>query len=129
MTARQSGTAADNGSDDNLVDHGRGQFSLVGCVGLSNAGRLSVNGSQKFLGHESITINLARAECASTVGLALLLEWSSWCGSNGMQLTYELPEADLLAIIEANNVSDMLPISSEPACNHFSPDGNFMQRS
>jgi ABC-type transporter Mla MlaB component len=107
-----------------LIDHGDGDFSLQGRVGLSNVGRLLASGRQQFSEHGSITINLTKADCASTVALALLLEWLSWCASRNIELAYEKPRADLLAVIEANDVAHVLPLLPVPDRNVFAPAGN-----
>ena len=124
MTSRQLSKVADSESHEILIDHGDGDFSLQGRAGLSNVGRLLASGRQRFSEYGSITINLAKADCASTVGLALLLEWLSWCASRNIELAYEKPQADLLAVIEANDVAHVLPISPLPDRNVFAPAGN-----
>lgn len=124
MSSRPRSDAADSEAHEILIDHGNGDFSLQGRADLSNVGSLLISGRRQFSGHESITVNLAEADCASTVGLALLLEWLSWCEARNMELEYEKPQADLLAIIAANDVAHLLPISPPPARNVFAPAGN-----
>ncbi len=124
MSSHQPGGVADPEAHEILIDHGDGEFSLQGRADLGNVGRLLVSGRRQFSGHGSITINLAEADCASTVGVALLLEWLSWCASKNVELEYRNPRADLLAVIAANDVTHVLPLSPAPERNVSAPAGN-----
>ncbi len=96
---------------DGLKDHGDGRYSLSGHSDHNNIGRLLVNGQQQFIGHKEITINIAEADYANTAGLALLMEWSTWCQANDVNLVYEDPQAKFIEIVDVNNVEQILSFS------------------
>ncbi len=102
---------ADSQLDVGLNYHGHGNFSLSNRVDFSNVGRLLVNGQQQFIGHKDITIDVAEADCANTAGLALLMEWSTWCQSNDIKLVYKRPHHSLLEIVKIDDVEQMLSFS------------------
>ena len=91
--------------------HGHGNFSLSSRADFSNVGRLLVNGQEQFIGHKEITIDVADADCANTAGLALLIEWTTWCQSKGIKLVYEKPQDNLLEIVRVNDVEQVLSFS------------------
>jgi len=91
--------------------HGHGNFSLSGRADFSNVGRLLVNGQQQFIDHKVIAVDLAEADCANTAGLALLMEWSTWCQSTDIKLVYKRPHHSLLEMVRIGDVEQMLPFS------------------
>ncbi len=91
--------------------HGHGNFSLSGRADFSNVGRLLVNGQQQFIDHKVIAVDVAEADCANTAGLALLMEWSTWCQSNDIKLVYKKPHHSLHEIVRINDVEQMLSFS------------------
>ncbi len=97
--------------DVGLNYHGHGNFSLSSRADFSNVGRLLVNGQEQFIGHKEITIDVADADCANTAGLALLIEWTTWCQSKGIKLVYEKPQDNLLEIVRVNDVEQVLSFS------------------
>lgn len=90
---------------------GHGRFSLNGRADVANVGQLLVEGRDEFIGLEDITIDLDQADCCNTAGLALLMEWSTWCQSQGISLKYDRPREDLLEIVRINDVEEVLPFS------------------
>ena len=102
---------ADSKLDVGLNNHGHGNFSLSGRADLTNIGPLLANGQQQFIGHKEITIDVADADCANTAGLALLIEWSTWCQSNRIKLLYKKPQDNLLEIVKINDVEQVLSFS------------------
>jgi ABC-type transporter Mla MlaB component len=92
-----------------LDDDGGGRFSLVGSASFHNIGSLLFVGQSMFSSHDEITLDLADARFASTAGLALLMEWSYWCGSKGISLVFERPQDSLIELLRANDVQEILP--------------------
>ena len=97
--------------DVGLNYHGHGNFSLSSRADFSNVGRLLVNGQEQFIGHKEITIDVSGADCANTAGLALLIEWTTWCQSKGIKLVYEKPQDNLLEIVRVNDFEQVLSFS------------------
>ncbi len=97
--------------DVGLNYHGHGNFSLSSRADFSNVGRLLVNGQEQFIGHKEIAVDVAVADCANTAGLALLMEWTTWCQSNGIKLVYKRPQPTLLEIVRVNDVEQVLSFS------------------
>ena len=62
---------------------------------------------------ERVTIDLSLADVASTAGLAVLLEWVSWCDSRDIPVVYESVQPDVLAVAKLNGVELMLPVAAE----------------
>ena len=87
---------------------GHGRFSLLGRTDMANVGRLLTDGRDQFIKLDEITIDLEQVDCCNTAGLALLLEWSSWCGSHGIKLKYDKPREELLKIVRINDVEEVL---------------------
>ncbi len=102
---------ADAKLDVGLNYHGHGNFSLSNRVDFSNVGRLLVNGQQQFIDHKVLAVDVVEADCANTAGLALLMEWSTWCQSNGIKLAYKRPQHNLLQIVRINDIEQMLSFS------------------
>ncbi len=102
---------ADSKLNVGLNYHGNGNFSLSGRADFSNVGRLLVNGQQQFIDHKVLAVDVAEADCANTAGLALLIEWSTWCQSNRIKLLYKKPQDKLLEIVKINDVEQMLSFS------------------
>lgn len=100
-------------SDCNIMDGaltklGNGCFRLRGRLDLACAGRVLVAGQKLMRGHEDICIDLQQADCANTAGLALLVEWSTWCAAQGRTLRYRHPADKLLDLIAVNGVGELL---------------------
>ncbi len=94
-----------------LVDRGQGSFALRGRLDLSSIGEILVAGQNQCENHEDISIDLTEAECASTAGLALLMEWSTWSVAHGKKLVYKNAASNLLELIEVNGVHKLLQVS------------------
>ena len=94
-----------------LTDLGEGRFILHGRVDFSNAGDALFTGQSHFNDHANITIDLGQADCASTAGLALLLEWSTWSNANGKRLSYGNAPRGLIDLVELNGVKQLLQMS------------------
>ena len=92
-----------------LEDLGHGRFSLFGRADVTNVGRLLAEGRDQFIGLDDISVDLESADCGNTAGLALLIEWSTWCQSCGIKLMYRRPPEDLLEIVRINDVEEVLP--------------------
>ena len=103
---------------------GHGRFSLYGHADVTNVGRLLADGREQFIGLDEITVDLELADCCNTAGLALLMEWSTWCQSCGIKLTYEKPHEDLLEIVRINDVEEVLPFAQLATSNLFRATGN-----
>ncbi len=102
---------ADSKLNVGLNYQGHGNFSLSGRADFSNVGRLLANGEEQFIDHKVITVDLVEVDCANSAGLALLMEWSTWCQSNGIKLVYKRPQHTLLEIVRINDVEQMLSFS------------------
>ena len=96
-----------------LDDVGGGEFELHGRLDLSNAGKALSEGQSHFDHHDKITVDIAQAECASTVGMALLLEWSTWSSNNGKRLSYKNAPTNFIELARLNDVEDMIDFSRE----------------
>jgi len=95
-----------------LVGLGAGRFELSGQLDLSNVGQALFAGQDSFAQHDDISIDLAGANCASTAGMALLLEWSTWCSANGKQLVYAKVPGRLVDLARLNDVEHLLQLST-----------------
>lgn len=94
--------------------HGGGRFSLVGIIDFDNAGQIMADGHRLFLGHNNIVVETSSAEVSSTAGLAVMMEWASWCDDRDVVLAYEGFHSSALAVAELNGVAPMLPIAVTP---------------
>ncbi len=95
-----------------LVELGPGRFRLSGRLDLSNVGEALVTGQNMFDDHDKISINLAAANCASTAGMALLLEWVTWCRAARKQIVYEEASGRLVDLARLNDVEQFLHFSA-----------------
>jgi len=93
-----------------LTELSGGTFVFQGRVDLSNAGYALDAGKKDFKRHLDIMIDIEHADCASTVGMALLLEWSTWSGANGKRLSYHNASKRLVELVKLNDVEDLLLI-------------------
>jgi len=91
-----------------LTSLGNGRFELNGQLDVSNVGMALFGGQNEFAQHDTISINLAGANCASTAGMALLLEWSTWCKHNEKQLLYTAVPSRLVDLARLNDVQQLL---------------------
>lgn len=96
-----------------LEHQGGGSFTLAGRTDFANVGSLLTDGQKQFTGLKKITIDLRDADCASTAGLALLLEWSTWCQARAIKLYYENPRRNLHAIVKVNDLEQVLSLSGQ----------------
>ena len=94
-----------------LENLGSGRFSLYGHADFTNVARLLADGREQFIGLDDISVNLEMADCCNTAGLALLLEWSTWCNLYGIRLIYIRPQNCLLDIVRINDVEQVLSFS------------------
>lgn len=94
-----------------LTGLGDGRFVLRGRIDLSNAGKVLPTGQSHFARYDSITIDLDQADCASTAGVALLLEWSTWSSANGKRLSYINAPDSLIDLVKLNGVEQLLQLS------------------
>ena len=99
-------------TDIEIQYHGDGRFSLLGAVDFDNAGQVMAEGQKLFADHDSVVMDTAAAEMSSTAGLAVMMEWASWCEIRDIELVYEGIHENALAVAELNGVTMMLPISS-----------------
>ena len=95
-----------------LVDLGAGQFELSGELDLSNVGDALLTGQNQFVPYDSISIDLAGASCTNSAGMALLLEWSTWCSARGKQLYYVAVPGRLFDLARLNDVEQLLRMSA-----------------
>ena len=102
-------------ANDHLTDQGNGHYALSGHSNYDNVGPLLAHGRRQFGEHRDISIDLANADCANTAGLALLMEWSTWCQAKRINLVYHNPQSRLLEVVDANNVRQLMPFSPSSA--------------
>ncbi len=102
-------------TDVQILYHGGGQFSLLGGVDFDNAGQVMSEGQKLFADHDSIVVDTSAAEVQSTAGLAVMMEWASWCEIRDKDLAYEGIHSTALAVAELNGVTMMIPISTKAA--------------
>ena len=95
-----------------LENLGRGRFLLYGRADVTNVGRLLADGRDQFIGLDDISVDLEQSDCSNTAGLALLMEWSTWCQSYGIKLMYRRPPEDLLEIVRINDVEEVLSFAN-----------------
>ncbi len=95
-----------------LLNLGAGRFELSGQLDVSNVGDALFTGQNEFVHHDNISIDLAEANCANTAGMALLLEWSTWCGARGKKLAYVEVPARLFELARLNDVEQLLRLSA-----------------
>lgn len=88
-----------------------GFFNLAGRIELDNIGSLLTDGQIQFTGHSTVVIDLSDADCANTAGLALLLEWASWCRAQAIKLQYKNPHTKLHQIVKINDLEQVLSFS------------------
>lgn len=100
-------------TDVEILQHGDGKFSLIGAVDFDNAGQVMAEGQRLFTGHDSIVVDTSAAEVSSTAGLAVLMEWASWCEIRDIEFVYAGIPAKALAVAEMNGVTMMLPIATK----------------
>ena len=99
-------------TDVDIQHRGDGRFSLIGTVDFENAGQVMSEGQRLFSCHGSIIVDTSAANVSSTAGLAVLMEWASWCEIRDIKLVYEGIHAKALAVAELNGVTMMLPVST-----------------
>ena len=99
-------------NDFYLIALGDGAFALSGRFDLSNVGRALTIGQKFFSCHDDISIDLGEADCASTAGIALLLEWSTWSRANGKRISYTNAANRLIALARLNEVEQLIEITS-----------------
>lgn len=100
-------------SNFSFTDLGSGKFELRGRLDTSNVGEALSTGQSHFNHHDKITIDLDQADCASTAGVALLLEWSTWSSANGKRLSYRKAPGSLIDLVKLNGVEQLLEMSSK----------------
>lgn len=93
-----------------LTELSGGAFVFQGRVDLSNVGYALADGKKDFTRHLNIMIDIEQADCASTIGMALLLEWSTWSVANGKRLSYHNASRHLIELVTLNDVEDLLLI-------------------
>ena len=89
------------------------RYRLLGAIDFASAGSIMSDGKRRFMELERVSIDLSLADVASTPGLAVLLEWVSWCDTRGISVVYESVHPDVLAVAKLNGVELMLPVSPE----------------
>lgn len=110
--------------ESSLEHHGDGRYTLSGHSDYKNIGRLLLHGQQQFVDHKDITIDIAEADYANTPGLALLMEWSTWCLAMDINLLYENPPAKFMEVVTVNNVEQILSFSRSTAPELVRATGN-----
>jgi len=95
-----------------LECRGDGHYHLIGSAGFGNAGDLLNEGRRAFADGPAmaITVDLSSADCANSAGLALLLEWSLWCGTKGIELEYSDAAPALIRAAAIHGVGHALPL-------------------
>ena len=97
-------------TDVEILHHGAGRFGLTGTVNFDNAGQVMAEGQRRFARHDDVVVDTSAAEVSNTAGLAVLMEWASWCNIRDIGLRYDGLHANALAVAELNGVTMMLPV-------------------
>lgn len=92
---------------------GHGVFSLSGHTDFNNISHLLSAGKAGFVDHEEVTVDIDDADCANTAGLALLMEWYTWCNQSNIHLVYANPGEKLLELVSINDISQVLAFHSK----------------
>jgi anti-anti-sigma regulatory factor len=92
-----------------IQHHGGGRCCLMGAIDFSNAGQIMADGQRLFVDHNAVVIDISSAEISNSAGLAVMMEWASWCDIREISLVYEGMQASVLAVAELNGVAMMLP--------------------
>ena len=95
-----------------MTDLGDGRFKLEGRLDLSNVGDALSRGQNQFNRHNDITVDLDEADCASTAGLALLLEWATWSITHRKRLEYRNAHGGLTELLDLHDVAHLLRMSA-----------------
>ncbi len=95
----------------NIRSRGDGRFSLVGAVKFENAGQVMAEGQKLFADYDRIIVDTSAAKVSSTAGLAVMMEWASWCDIRDIGIVFEGVHANTIAVAELNGVAMMLPVS------------------
>jgi anti-anti-sigma regulatory factor len=95
-----------------IQHHGGGRFCLMGAIDFDNAGQVMADGQRLFVDHNAVIIDTSSAEVSNSAGLAVLMEWASWCDTRDISLVYEGMQASVLAVAEMNGVTMMLPVGT-----------------
>ena len=95
-----------------LEHRGNGRYCLTGVVDFGNAGQVMANGQRLFADHNEVVVDTSLAEISNSGGLAVLMEWASWCDNRDISLVYESMQPSVLAIAEMNGVAMMLPVGT-----------------
>ena len=81
-----------------IQHHGAGRFSLLGSIDFDNAGQVMADGQRLFSNHTEIAIDASSAEVSSSAGLAVMMEWASWCDIRDISLVYHSVQSGVLAV-------------------------------
>jgi len=111
-------------ADVALKSHGRGNFSMSGSIDFGNVSKLLVDGQAQFAAYKAIKVNLSNADCASTAGLALLLQWSTSCRAIGTNIVYEKAPENLVDLARINDVEQLLCFANQNTGNLLRTTGN-----
>ncbi|MCI0518534.1 MAG: STAS domain-containing protein [Woeseiaceae bacterium] len=95
-----------------LTDLDDGGFRFAGRIDLQNAGAALGEGLQNFKHYRDITVDIGEADFASTVGLALLLEWSTVTSASGRRISFVNGSPILMELLRVNGVRQLLSISN-----------------
>ena len=95
------------------VELGHGVFSLSGHTDFNTIGHLLSAGKTGFVDHEEVTVDIEDADCANTAGLALLMEWHTWCQLANINLVYANPGEKLLELVSINDIAQVLTFHSK----------------
>jgi phospholipid transport system transporter-binding protein len=91
-----------------LINQGAGVFTLTGSLKFSTVDTLLLQGKALADGGHSIVLDLANVSHATSVGLALLLEWQEQAQQRGQQLQIQNAPSALLDIASISNCAAIL---------------------
>ena len=95
-----------------IQQHRGGQFCLIGAIDFDNASQIMADGQRLFIDHNAVVIDTSSAEVSNSAGLAVIMEWASWCEIRDISLVYDGMHASVLAVAEMNGVAMMLPVGT-----------------
>lgn len=98
--------------DIQLEDHGNGQFSLGGHLGLDTAKAALHLSDRIFISPQGASVDLSRVVRTDSAGLAVLIEWVKRANRNGVALAFRNVPRELQALAAISEMDSLLPLEA-----------------
>lgn len=95
-------------NDYELQDLGGGRFALSGAMSFETADRILRDSARPFRQHDNIEIDFSGVTDADSAGLALLIEWKSWCAERSAGIRFSALPRSITAIAKTTDVEHLL---------------------